>query len=320
MPFSSLFSVSNFTNFLDLFRKTLRNLELGIPCVVLGRSHTTQHPYRWTELLVNLMKDEGIDLGMITYMSCQLDDIKYVTAHCTESAGMLYTTCSRDLARQIKSNYPNTISSTGGPNTLITAEWTDGVKDAIRTSASIECAGQCTALRHAVVPDTVKQDDIETMFNDMTHITSPVDSLTNSGFDGVFDSHAGTNSPTDAMYTKHTTKDAYFKLGPEFPSPENDEVDEYWRKVVVDVTNSVPTSLANKQRVKTEVTNLSKWLIHHQPISLAVNAKRSQVFDLGRTLFENTSLVVTTIGSTDKEYAPPAMTCQARPQDAGKFK
>ena len=89
---------------------------------------------------------------------------------------------------------------------------------------------------------------------------------------------------------------------------------------MVDVTNSVPTSLANKQKVKAEVTNLSKWLIHHQPISLAVNAKRSQVFDLGRTLFENTSLVVTTIGSTDKEDAPPAMTCQARPQDAGKSK
>ena len=142
--------MSNFTNFLDLFRKTLRNLELGIPCVVLGRSHTTQHPYRWTELLVDLMKEEDIDLGMVTYMSCQLDDIKYVTAICTESAGMLYTTCSRELARQIKSNYPNTISSTGGPNTLITAEWTDGVKDAIRTSASIECAGQCTALRQAV--------------------------------------------------------------------------------------------------------------------------------------------------------------------------
>ncbi|KAL7536023.1 hypothetical protein ACHAXR_006864 [Thalassiosira sp. AJA248-18] len=315
--------VSNFTNFLDLFRKTLRNLELGIPCVVLGRSHTTQHPYRWTELLVDLMKEEGIDPGMVTYLSCQLDDIKYITTNCTEAGGMLYTTCSRELAKNIKSNYPNTISSTGGPNTLISLDWTKGVQDAIRMSASIECAGQCTALRHAVVPDTVQLKDIEEMFNDMTHVTSPIDALRKHAFDGVFDSHGGTSSPSltsDKVYTKHATKDAYFKVGPAFPSPDNDEMEEYWRKVVVDVTNVVPTSSdANKQKLNVEVNNLSKWLVRHQPISLAVNAKRAQVFDLGRNLFEKTSLVVTTIGSTDKDDAPPAMTCQARPQDAECF-
>eukprot|EP00581_Thalassiosira_minuscula_P008497 CAMPEP_0183706686 /NCGR_PEP_ID=MMETSP0737-20130205/3445_1 /TAXON_ID=385413 /ORGANISM="Thalassiosira miniscula, Strain CCMP1093" /LENGTH=808 /DNA_ID=CAMNT_0025934161 /DNA_START=81 /DNA_END=2507 /DNA_ORIENTATION=- len=314
--------VSNFTNFLDLFRKTLRNLELGIPCVVLGRSHTIQHSYRWTELLVDLMEKEGIDPGMVTYLSCQLEDIKYITANCTDSAGMLYTTCSRELAKAIKSNYPNTISSTGGPNTLITAEWTKGVQDAIRMSASIECAGQCTALRHAVVPESVQLKDIEAMFDDMTHVSSPVDALKKSAFDGVFDSHGGTTSPQssrDAVYTKHATKDAYFKVGPAFPTPESGEMDEYWRKVVVDVTNAVPDSLANTQKLNLQVDNLSKWLIHHQPISLAVNAKRSQVFDLGRNLFEKTSLVVTTIGSTDKDDAPPAMTCQARPQDAECF-
>ncbi|KAL7543770.1 hypothetical protein ACHAWF_007455 [Thalassiosira exigua] len=314
-------SVSNFTNFLDLFRKTLRNLELGIPCVVLGRSHTIQHSYRWTELLVVLMKEEGIDPGMVTYLSCQLEDIKYITANCTEAAGMLYTTCSRELAKAIKSNYPNTISSTGGPNTLIATDWTKGVQDAIRMSASIECAGQCTALRHAVVPETVQLKDVESMFDEMTHVTNPVDALKESAFDGVFSSHGGTSPPSssDEVYTKHSTKDAYFKVSPAFPSPENDEMDEYWRKVVVDVTNVVPASSSDKKKFNLEVQNLSKWLITHQPISLAVNAKRSQVFDLGRTLFENTSLVVTTIGSTDKGDAPPAMTCQARPQDAECF-
>ena len=315
-------SVSNFTNFLDLFRKTIRSLELGIPCVVLGRSHTIQHSYRWTELLVDLMKEEGVDPGMLTYLSCQLDDIIYITANSTESAGMLYTTCSRELAKSIKSNYPHTISSTGGPNTLVTADWTKEVQDAIRMSASIECAGQCTALRHAVVPDTVKLEDIDEMFNDVMHVTSPVDALKEGAFDGVFESHGGTSPPSSEGYKKHVTKDAYFKVSPAFPSPgENDNMEEYWRKVVVDVTNVFPTeeTLANKENVSDEVDNLSRWLIHHQPISLAVNAKRSHVLDLGRNLFEKTSLVVTTIGSTDKEDAPPAMTCQARPQDAECF-
>ena len=315
--------VSNFTNFLDLFRKTIRSLELGIPCVVLGRSHTIQHSYRWTELLVELLKEEGIDHGMVTYISGQLDDIKYVTAGCAEQAGMLYTTCSRQLAKSIKSNYHNTVASTGGPNTLISLEWTKGVADAIRTSASIECAGQCTALRHAVVPDTTTHQDIEAMFDEVTHVDNPgVESLRNSSlFDGVFADHHGTAPPPSSndgvLYTKHKVNDAYFKVSSEYPSPESGEVDEYWRKVVVDVTNVIPSTKGKK--LDKEVKTLSRWLIQHQPISLAVNAKRSQVLDLGRDLFESTSLVVTTIGSTDKKDCPPAMTCQARPQDAECF-
>eukprot|EP01083_Nonionella_stella_P296368 1006829_1 len=141
------------------------------------------------------MKEEDIDPGMLTYISAQLEDIKYITSNSADQAGMLYTTCSRELAKSIKSAYPRTVSSTGGPNTLISTDWTEGVRDAIRTSASIECAGQCTALRHAVVPDTVGPADVRAVFDDVTHATSPVDALKRSAFDAVFDGHAGTSPP-----------------------------------------------------------------------------------------------------------------------------
>lgn len=192
-------SVSNFSNFLDLSRKTLRSLEFGIPCVILSRSHTTQHPYRWTELLVNLMREEGIDPGMVTYLSCQLEDIVHITSRCAGTAGNLYTTCSRELARSIKSTYPNTVSSTGGPNTLLTTGWTVPVRDAIRTSASIECAGQCTALRHLVVPESVRPGDVESVFDDVEHVSCPIDALKRGAFDGVFDGHGGGASPPPRM-------------------------------------------------------------------------------------------------------------------------
>ena len=116
-------------------------------------------------------------------------------------------------------------------------------------------------------------------------------------------------------------KDAYFKVGRDYPSPENDEMNEYWRRVVVDVTNSLPDDDDDDYdgRLGAEVEKLSRWLNRHQPISLAVNAKRARVLRLGRDLFDRTSLVVTTIGSTDDAGAPPAMTCQARPQDGECF-
>lgn len=175
-------TVSNFTNFLDLFRKTIRSLEIGIPVIILCRSNTSQHSYRWTKLLNDLIiqqnneQDESmyIDPGMITFISCSLNDIKSILYDCSSHTGNLYATCSRELASQMKSNYYNTIASTGGPNTLIYTPPSSSTSydiendnnmsklyNAIRISSSIECAGQCTALRHVVLPSTITNHCIE---------------------------------------------------------------------------------------------------------------------------------------------------------------
>jgi hypothetical protein len=310
--------VSNFTNFLDLFRKTIRSMELGIPCVVLGRSNTVQHSYRWTELLMKLLKDEGVDDGMLSYLSCSLDDIKDIAVSCKEHTGNLYATCSRELAASMMSEYPKTVASTGGPNTLVTTEWNDKVKAAVQMSASIECAGQCTALRHSVVPPGVETDQLAGVFDGIKEIPNAPYAVDNALFDGVFAKHQGSGVPDTEKdgYMHHSKVDAYYRIGSEPPVgiDKPGDLPEYWRKVVVDFTKMDVTGKNNENVIK-----LAGWLNKHQPISLAINGKRSEVFELGIQLFDRTGMVVNTIGSTDTDDHPPALSCQARPQEAEVF-
>jgi hypothetical protein len=309
--------VSNFTNFLDLFRKTIRSMELGIPCVVLSRSNTVQHSYRWTELLSELLKAEGVDPGMLTYLSCSLEDIKDITQSCKDHTGNLYATCSRELAADMMSGYPKTVASTGGPNTLVTTEWTDKVQKAVQMSASIECAGQCTALRHCVTPSTVEDSQLDSVFANIQEIPNAPYAVENALFDGVYAKHQGSGVPQDGTYTHHSQVDAYYRIGKEPPAglAGDGDLPEYWRKVVVDFSKM---DMAGKDQAA-NVDKLAKWLIKHQPISLAINGKREEVFELGVQLFDRTGMVVYTIGSTDDDAHPPALTCQARPQEAEVF-
>ena len=303
--------VSNFTNFLDLFRKTIRNMELGIPCIVLGRSNTVQHSYRWAELLLDLLEKENIEPGMLTYLSCELEDIVDITTSCKDSTGMLYTTASRELAAAIKSGYENTIASTGGPNTLVTTEWTKEVQDAIRMSATIECAGQCTALRHAVVPESITAEDVERLFDGVNAADSATDALEGGQFDCIFENHAGSVTPdaSDGIYTKHDSNDVHYKVSKTMP---DDGINEYWRKAVVDVTTKAPSPNLQGSSDTSRIDDLARWLLTNQPISLAINAPRPLGFKLGQELFEKTAHVVYTVGSTNDPKAPPAMTCQVR--------
>jgi hypothetical protein len=308
--------VSNFTNFLDLFRKSLRSLEVGIPCIILGRTNTVQqHSYRWTKLLVDLLQEESIDPGMVTYLSCSLDDIKDITQSLQEHTGNLYATCSRELAANMTSGYPNTIASTGGPNTLVTLDWTRAIQRAVKISATIESSGQCTALRHCIVPPTVELEQVEDLFSSVQSIETAPQAVKAMQFDGVFAKHAGSPEPPvgDAlyMYHRHNQADAFYKVSDTLPasSSSSSELTEYWRKVVVDFTRMDVSS-------DTHMDEIAAWLNTHQPISLAMNANSKQAaLDFGLKLFEKTGMVVNTIGWGDQ----PAMTCQARPQEAEVF-
>eukprot|EP00934_Nitzschia_sp_Nitz4_P008922 Nitzschia sp. Nitz4//scaffold85_size83877//30632//32860//NITZ4_005225-RA/size83877-augustus-gene-0.149-mRNA-1//1//CDS//3329559125//8912//frame0 len=297
--------VSNFSNFLDLFRKTLRSLEVGIPCVVLGRSNTVQHSYRWTKLLMDLAIQEGIDPGMVTYLSCPLEDIKDITQGLQEHTGNLYSTCSRELAANIKSGYPNTIASTGGPNTLIAMDWTEAIQDAIRMSATIESSGQCTALRHAIVPPSVTKDQVLEMIGKCQSTPSAAESLKCSGFDSIFAHHKGSPpGPSGNGYQRHDSVDASYRVSEQLPP---NGIEEHWRKVVVDVS---------KVNTEDHLTEIANWLNTNQPISMAVNGKtKEQSMEIGFALWSSTGLVVNTIGTPES----PAMTCQARPQEGEVF-
>jgi hypothetical protein len=384
--------VSNFTNFLDLSRKTLRSLELGIPCLVLSRSGTTacQHPFRWSQLLLELMlkeqhRDDRIDLGLLTFVSASLPDLQKLLHMCSSDLGNLYATCSRSTALRLnefhpplrssssstndgddgEGDEPRVVASTGGPNTLIVLDAdgleSRGVLEAIRTSAAIESSGQCTALRHCVIPpakkggvdekDPSSSSSFASLMSKLWDGTQalPLDrpeaALERSVFDGVFVGHTGSLAPTASndgdgkpSYVHHPPSsssaskasgdaiDVWYRVSDSLPNGSSytssspsfvtvsaeSTLDEYWRKVVVDFTRLDCTTHHGKQQ-------LSDWLNTHQPISLAVNGPRDLAMKVGLELFRTTSLVVYTIGSHDDPKMPPALTCQARPQEGEIF-
>jgi len=218
-----------------------------------------------------------------------IKQVKQIIASIPDSP--FYITCSRSLAKTIKKEHSNIISSTGGPNTLVvTSKLTPALSDAIRISATIENSGQCTALRLAVVPGMTEDDVIRT-FQGTTVSSSALECLKSNQFANIFDF-----SPTKEErlvapeYAKHPNYDAYYRIRGDLP-PDN--LEEYWRRVVIDVTTSI------------DVDQLAMWLTRNQPISLAINGEDVAI---ARELFEKTGLVVYTVGNSVK----PALTCQGK--------
>mmetsp|Transcript_19983 Transcript_19983/g.52332 ORF Transcript_19983/g.52332 Transcript_19983/m.52332 type:complete len:740 (-) Transcript_19983:434-2653(-) len=295
--------VSNFSNFLDLSRKTLRNIELGVPAVVLSRSNTTQHMYRWTQMLVELMAKHGVDPGLVTYASCSLANQQKIMAACPE--GAMYITSSRQVAEDVRAFHGNVMSSTGGPNTLVAARMTKEISDAVQLSAMIENSGQCTALRHACVGGATEAD-MKAMFENAPTISSPQDALRNGAFAGVFDNtHPGPFKAVDGYTIAGEHSNIAYRIGDELPP---DGVNEMWRQTYVDMTS--PKDFGSDE----QVSELAGWLVRNQPISLAMNTVGGD-FGYARKLFEQTGQVVYTVG----QEGNPALTCQARPQEGEIF-
>jgi len=292
--------VSNFSNFLDLSRKCLRNMEVGIPVVVLSRSNTSQHMFRWFQLLLSLCEEHGVDTNMVTYLCANRSEKNRVMQAFPESP--FYTTSSREVAASIKKTSHHLMASTGGPNTMVAEAMTPNVTQAAAWSTMIENSGQCTAMRTLVTNDDLGKDEVESLFNkEYLPIDTSADALKGKAFAGIF---KGSPFHLEAGYDQLDDRSIAYRLnGGNFP----EEIEEMWRETYLDV---ISRNLSEDRTV----SDLSNWLNIHQPISLAVNGKEMP-FELFNKLFERTALVVYTVGCE----STPALTAQARPQDGEIF-
>jgi len=292
--------VSNFSNFLDLSRKVIRHIELGVPVVILSRSNTSQHMFRWTQLLVQLAEEHGLDSKMITYLCATRKEKQRVMTAFPESP--FFTTSSREVAASIKKTSPHLMASTGGPNTMVAEKLTPEIEQAASFSTLIENSGQCTAMRALISGSEISQQQVENLFSrEAVQIDRAQDSIETSGFAGLFKDQP---FEVEKGYTKMEGLPIAIRMnGEEFPK----EVEEMWRSTYLDVTTA---DLQNDE----VINKLTKWLNAHQPISCAVNGIEMP-FKLFNKIFERTALVVYTIGCQKK----PALTAQARPQDGEIF-
>jgi len=346
--------VANFSNFLDLSRKVLRNLEAGIPVVCFHRnSNSSQHVFRWAKLLADLIlihtQNESKIRSLFYFLSCDLEVqqrlLFQVLGDCP-----VYLTGSRSTARSVKQVARRLFASCGGPNTMILcadkALESSSFAIACRESAFIEQSGQCTALRHVIAPgannDTLQQWLLEPPGCDHLLITtSAIDALENGQFSALLPEaprfSQDKSAPGAPALREILKEDGYVIAGEQAEhlslgirdaedrvawrikhrsSPEPDEAfTEHWRRVVLDV--SAPPSRAGLMDERNQEC-IAAWLLAQQPISVCINKAAvvdAEALEFARRIWERTACVVFTIG----DVLIPATTAQARPQDGEIF-
>lgn len=299
--------VSNFSNFFDLCRKSLRNIELGIPVLILSRSNTTQHIYRWVQLLLDEMQKEGVDTSLVSYVSCSIEEQRKIMSQMSQSP--LYLTGSREVAAAIKELMPYTFASTGGPNTMVAPKLDSEIEAAARMSSTIENSGQCTAMRH-LVTESIQAEDLKRIFGQVAVTDSSAESLRKGAFDALFRQWAAGFQAKDGYEVLPSAPGAQPLAYRIAKGLTPNGVEEHWRRVYLDVSTPPRGSVKDPAFLK----DLSKWLTTEQPITLAVNGD-DQGFPIMQQLFESTAQAIYSVGREGK----PALTAQARPQDGEIF-
>jgi len=257
-------------------------------------------------MLLQQMKAEEVPLGLVTYLSCDIESQRIVLEE--NPASPMYFTGSREVAAAIKEVTPKLIASTGGPNTMVATHMNEGVSEATRMSTLIENSGQCTAMRHLVVPECSIDDVMEKVFASVPTVKSSSDALATGEFAALIEGHptsAGSDEAVAEGYVMHPKLPISAKVSVDFPN----DIEEKWRQGFLDVT-SVGADFGSPQMIR----KLGMWLNKHQPISLAVNGS----YDLALKLWECSGMVVNTAGD-GAPGAGMALTAQARPQDGEVF-
>eukprot|EP00811_Abedinium_folium_P016620 NODE_2555_length_2189_cov_17.238603.p1 GENE.NODE_2555_length_2189_cov_17.238603~~NODE_2555_length_2189_cov_17.238603.p1 ORF type:complete len:473 (+),score=123.78 NODE_2555_length_2189_cov_17.238603:297-1715(+) len=245
------------------------------------------------------MEKEGVDPGMLTYFAC--DRAGKTEAFTANPDSPAYFTCSREVAVDVKKTLPKIMSSTGGPNTLISPKLTPEVAAALQMSGMIENKGQCTAMRHFVIPGFTEAD-MDATFGTTPVVESALKSIENHAFAGLL-REKNDRPLTEGYKTLPSQPLIQFRIGSEPPA----EIEEGWREPIIDASAPSHEAFESDEFQR----KLIDWLNREQPISCAVNGNA----DLAMKIWERTGLVVFTIGDLDK----PALTAQARPQDGECF-
>ena len=163
-------------------------------------------------MLLTLMEAEGLPAGLVSYVSCGIEEQRQLLV---ENPGSpMYFTGSRPVAAAIKEGAPKLVASTGGPNTMVATGLDDDVAAASRMSTLIENSGQCTAMRHLIVPQCTDDDVVSRIFDAsaVSVIGDASEALESGEFAALFESHPTAAAEPPEGYSTHPSLPVAYKV------------------------------------------------------------------------------------------------------------